>query len=347
MLYCLLILLLTGVASGHSSIRRSLVQQAAQTVCDATDTLRPAVCLKSSHPEIYKYSKALVRIKVVTPGYLQYCTGWLVGCEGHVMTNAHCFAQDDVTVIASAEFEFMAEGKSCTEEECSSKGACSQTKPITNATMVVKDVDLDFALLKLPDGERFVKAFGYLKLQPFAPMVNQQIYIPQHPQGHGKRIAALDDQNQPHRITSIKSDHLASELDPSSCAFGDVVGYRIDTYSGSSGSPVIDLATHCVVALHFCGQCKRSSGLNAGIPMNLIAHKLLRLGKLPNCSLVINSLVPAASGDLENTAFKGNNLDLDLVRVSDGKMATSDSASYKTSSMVVAAVVAIKMAIEV
>lgn len=322
------------ICAVNATFRRSLIAQKAETVCKATDELRPAICFESSHPEVYTYSKSLVRIKVILDDFAQYCTGWLVGCEGHVMTNAHCFTRE--TNVGLSEFEFMAEGTTCSDE-CSTKGACSQTRVITNATLVVRDEALDFALLKLPHGEQLVKAFGYLKLQPFAPMVGQAIYIPQHPQGFGKRIAMTDERGKPYRITSTNSDHLVHQLRRDSCAFGDVVGYQADTHSGSFGSPVIDLATHCVVALHFCGQCQGTTGLNAGIPMNLIAHKLLQMGKLPKCALQRNVMSPT-SEDLDKV-FGGSNLD--TIRISGKRAESSNSRPRATVDLLQVVVLAI------
>ena len=54
-------------------------------ICGGDDS-QWAKCYETTEPEIYQEARAVARLHL--PG--SACTGWLVGCEGHLMTNNHC-----------------------------------------------------------------------------------------------------------------------------------------------------------------------------------------------------------------------------------------------------------------
>jgi hypothetical protein len=106
-------------------------------------------------------------------------------------------------------------------------------------------------------------------------VVDERIYVPQHPLAWGKRIA----------VTSSAAADASGyaevySLTETACQSGGPrdVGYYADTQAGSSGAPVLGYGDHQVVALHHCANCP-----NRGVPIQeIISH----LGtSLPPCAL--------------------------------------------------------------
>jgi len=210
-------------------------------ICGVDDS-REARCYLADEPEIYERSIAVARL-LVTGTFA--CTGWLVGCEGHLMTNQHCIeSQFDAD---NTDYEFMAEGGSC-QASCSSWGACPGVVEATAAPLIRLDGPLDYALVQLPAD--LTTKYGFLQLREEGPEVGERIYVPQHPSHWGKRIA-------------FESSHPADDgycevqtLNAPTCSGGAPdVGYYCDTRGGSSGAPVLGYADHRVVALHHCADC--------------------------------------------------------------------------------------------
>lgn len=232
-------------------------------ICGEDDKLN-ARCYETSHPLHYDQSRAVLRL--LTSG-MYLCTGWLLGPDGHVMTNGHCIenaqeAQDTV-------YEAMAEGscsQTCSTLECPGD-------IISNHGMLIRRnyPDLDYALIKLdanPPAE-----YGYLKLRQQASHIGELLYIPQHPQGWGKQIALHstypDDPTGFPQVQAVWPDSLL---------------YFADINYGSSGSPVLSHDDHCVIALHY-----GALGCEEPIPGN---HNIGNLGKQAN--LIIADLGPDA-----------------------------------------------------
>jgi len=200
------------------------------------------------------------------------CSGWLVGSEGHFLTNAHCIANAQEAIATT--FEFGAEGD-CSEP-CDSWLACPGTVVVSGAEWInVPGADtLDFALVKLP--KSVPATFGHLRIRNGSP-VKERIYIPQHPSGFGKKVAVLSGSEGPASgYAQVRSTSIGA-------CWGDLnrnnVGYLADTDTGSSGSPVIAYVDHMVIALHECPGCP-----NTGIPMALIVPKIR--GFIPSDSIV-------------------------------------------------------------
>lgn len=194
---------------------------------------------------IYNKSKAVARLLI---GGSSACTGWLVGSEGHLMTNEHCISTQ--SVAGNTDYEFMAEGGCSTN--CASWGACPGTVVATSGTLIQDDADLDYALILLPGNPS--ATYGYLRMRSTAPAVGENIYIPQHPQAWGKKIASCTVSGFTNGCSS------SSYLD---------VGYYCDTQGGSSGSPVIATSDDAVVALHHCANCP-----NRGVPIHRVLADL-------------------------------------------------------------------------
>jgi lysyl endopeptidase len=219
-----------------------------EALCGA-DNSRPAKCyqsgssLYSSLPQAYTKSRAVARLLI---GGSSLCTGWLVGSQGHLITNQHCITSaSDATAI---DVEFMAESSSCSVE-CKTQLGCAGTVVATTTTFITNDEDNDFAIVKLPTAaaSSAPSTYGYLQLRASGPKLGEQIYIPQHPVGYAKRIASVVDSGA---VATILSTGATS-----SCG-SNQVGYNADTQGGSSGSPVLSATDNAVVALHHCGGCQ-------------------------------------------------------------------------------------------
>jgi hypothetical protein len=213
-----------------------------EAICGADDS-QWAACFPGVEPQIYDHSRAVARLLI--NGAFS-CTGWLVGCEGHLMTNNHCISSSGEAL--NTDYEFMAEGATCATN-CAGSFACPGTIAATSATLVQTNVPLDYTLVKLPTN--VTPTYGFLTLRESGAVLNERIYVPQHPAGWGKRIAvASTNSNDQSGFAEIFS------LNTSPCTGGPGdIGYFADTQGGSSGSPVLAYSDHKVVSLHHCANC--------------------------------------------------------------------------------------------
>jgi hypothetical protein len=221
------------------------------------------------------------------------CTGWLVGSSGHVMTNQHCIGSS--SAAANTNFELIAEGPNCSSN-CKSWGACSGVVVATSSTLIKANSSLDYSLVLLPTNP--TGTYGYLKMRNALPSLNERIYVPQHPQFWGKRLAVQSTHSQDQsgycEVYSTSQTpcsggpgdigYFVYTLSSSPCSGGPFndVGYFCDTQGGSSGSPVIAYSDHNVVSLHHCANCP-----NRGVRTNAIISDL-------GSSLPPNSVAPSA-----------------------------------------------------
>ena len=263
-----------------------------KSLCGTDDSLE-AKCYQASEPTAYDTSTAVARL--VKSGSA-HCTGWLVGCEGHIMTNQHCIgSQSEADQI---DFEFMAEGASCSTS-CSTSLGCPGTVEASGGTLVAVDSALDYALV-LPDtsganNTDLPSTYGYMQLRDTGPVLGERIYIPQHPAGWGKRIAMESSHSvdQPSGLAQISS---VTETGCQSSAVAEV-GYYADTQGGSSGSPVLGHSDNLVVALHHCrgsAACTSTGGdPNRGVAIDDIIADLG--SNLPACALGSGNNLPTVT----------------------------------------------------
>ncbi len=253
-----------------------------ESLCTADDT-EEAKCYEVSEPEAYDKARAVARLLLNGNAH---CTGWLVGSEGHLMTNEHCVTSQ--SQMNSIDFEFMAEGASCATN-CGSALACSGTIEASGGTFVTDDTALDYALL-LPDtstgtGTDLAATYGFMRLRDTGTILNERIYLVQHPAGWGKRFAMLSSYPQD---VGLGGFAYATSINEVACSGGPGdIGYWADTQGGSSGSPVLAYADHRVVALHHCrGSAFCTTGntgtddRNRGVPIEAVITSLGPL--LPN-----------------------------------------------------------------
>ncbi|GAB9476714.1 hypothetical protein Gpo141_00013773 [Globisporangium polare] len=233
-----------------SGFSRGFPNAAHESICGADNT-RPAKCFASgtlfnSLPLAYSKAQAVARLLIGGSGL---CTGWLAGSEGHLITNQHCIeTAADAKVI---DIEFAAESASCADE-CTQQLGCKGVIAATTSTFITNSpisTGQDYALLKLPAAAN-IAAYKYLQLRASGPVLNERIYIPQHPGGKAKRISSV--------LDSGKDTYVESLSTSNSCGSGQV-GYNADTEPGASGSPLIAASDNKVIALHHCGGCQNSA----------------------------------------------------------------------------------------
>ncbi|MEM9290996.1 MAG: PKD domain-containing protein [Acidobacteriota bacterium] len=217
--------------------------------CGTDDTRNP-ICYQTSEPTVLNKSQTVARLTI---SGTRRCTGWLVGSEGHLITNNHCIRNAGEAM--NTDYEFNAEALNC-NQDCGFAGACpGQVHP--SGTLIRTDVALDYSLIKLP--ESLANSQGYLQLRASGAAVGERIYIPQHPGGWGKRIAVasthVQDVNGYPTVTGLG--------EPSCTGVLPAVGTWADVRGGSSGSPVLGYSDHQVVGLLHCRgdvQCTNTGG---------------------------------------------------------------------------------------
>lgn len=232
-----------------------------RSVCTTDDT-DEAKCYESSDPEAYETGRAVARLM---KNGAAHCTGWLIGNEGHMMTNEHCITSQ--SELNSIDIEFMAEGADCATN-CASSLACPGTIEASGGTFIADNADLDYALV-IPDtatanGTDLPATYGYMKLRQEGAVLDERLYIVQHPAGWGKRLAMESSYNAaPDNIDGLAHVVSLTETACTGVTSFDDVGYWADTQGGSSGSPVLGYSDNKVIALH---HCKGSAGCTSGNP---------------------------------------------------------------------------------
>ncbi|ETI47723.1 hypothetical protein F441_08079 [Phytophthora nicotianae CJ01A1] len=251
-----------------------------ESLCGTDESVEAACAPSSTNSEegavMLLKSQPVARLSIIKENGMEiaYCTGWLVGCEGHLITNQHCIGNNQDAL--NTKVEFFAESESCRgSETCDTRGGCPGSAGVAGTTLIAVSEDLDYALVRLgvnmslTNFSGVYEKTGYLQFRGTGAVLNEDIYIPQHPLGYGKRIAWLHN-GQPGRVESLTVTECRD----------DDVGYYVDTQEGSSGSPIIATSDNTVIALHHCGGC-----LNGGIPSQSIIADLRTKGVLPKCTV--------------------------------------------------------------
>ena len=237
-----------------------------KAICGNDDS-ENAVCYENTEPCVYENSRPVARLLI---NGVTACTGWLMGDDGHLISNQHCVTnQSDAN---NTTIEFMAEGPNC-GSNCNTWFGCAGIIEATFANVVRINANLDYALLMPP--ANVSGTYGFLRLRSNGAQLDERIYIPQHPLAWGKRIALFS--SHPNETGGFARINSLSEPGCTSTNYNDV-GYFADTRQGSSGSPVISYNDNLVIALHHCADCP-----NRGVPIQLIINDLG--SDLPNNSI--------------------------------------------------------------
>lgn len=218
------------------------------------DEKEPIICYNGT--TMYDKGRAVCRLLINGSGL---CTGWLLGCEGNLMTNNHCIGS--AADAANTDFMFNYQYTNCNGSGNSSSNVVAST-----STFIKTNSTLDYTLLKLPVNP--TSTYGYLSLSSVAPVVNDRIYIVGHPGGRRKEITVKTDQGG-----DANGNALVNLVNTNG------IRYYADTEGGSSGSPVLDYNSNLVVAIHNTGGCMNGS---YGRSDKLIAS----IGSdMPNCGV--------------------------------------------------------------
>ncbi len=179
------------------------------------------------------------------------CTGWLLGNDGHVMTNEHCIT--NTTEAQNTDFVFNDQYVSC--------NTASMTKAVqdvvaTSSTIVKSNAAMDYCLLKLPVNP--TGTYGYLQLDEDGPSNHQQVYLIHHPGGRPKSITSTS----PFGLFNQSRIYLLDATE---------FYYYAEAEGGSSGSPVLNFYTNKVLGVNaFGGGCTSGSAS----PSNLLITDL-------------------------------------------------------------------------
>jgi V8-like Glu-specific endopeptidase len=170
------------------------------------------------------------------------CTGSLVSQENHFLSNEHCVNSQAIVNTLQVRFNYQ-------YTTCGGSTLASYVTHYGDAFLVA-DYGYDCSLMTLSGDPQ--ATFGHLELDPRDMILNETVYIPQHPGGVPKQYdyGPVVDTVANGRI--VNSDF----------------GYRVDTEGGSSGSPVLSMSDHKVVGLHHFGGCENPPSFqNQGVLM--------------------------------------------------------------------------------
>ncbi|MEL7144739.1 MAG: trypsin-like peptidase domain-containing protein [Bacteroidota bacterium] len=283
---------ISQVAYGFSPKKMEEVfarSQGTESICSGDDK-EQIVCYQGT--EIYNKARAVCRL--ILNG-TSLCTGWLLGSEGHLMTNNHCIGNSSTAQNTDYVFNYQ-------NTNCNGTSPATADVVATSATLIKTSGSLDYTLVRLPVNP--TSTYGYLSLSPVVASAGDRIYIPQHPGGRRKEVA-------------VNTSTGPAVVNCSGNCGSRSTTYFADTEGGSSGSPVIDYNSHYVIAIHNTGGCPngsngRSDQLISSIGSDMPADGVGGgSGPGPTCSATVSSLPYAESfesndGWTQVTADAGN-----------------------------------------
>ncbi|KAF0712941.1 Aste57867_4591 [Aphanomyces stellatus] len=242
-----------------------------ESICNV-DESQNFLCYNVSEPAKIRTGLPVARLKVNN----SWCTGWLFGSEGHVITNNHCVPNNSIANLTIVEFAAIT--PNC--NAVGSRGSHPGRYVANSTTILATDIPLDYTLLRLNLNPGMdVRAYGYLQARDVAATLSESVYVIGHPRGFPKRIAMVKDGN-PGKITTTNY----TETRPTICRNVDRLGHNLDTERGSSGSPVLAADSNLVVGLHNCGGCSPSTqayGSNYAVKILQIVDSLRAKNLLP------------------------------------------------------------------
>ncbi|MGH3661342.1 MAG: trypsin-like serine peptidase [Micromonosporaceae bacterium] len=241
------------VAVGRAKDEAPAKPGSEESIC-GQDNQRDAVCYKSTAPAIYARSRPVARLLV--NGRL-LCTAWRIGPSNRMITNNHCLSQTGEARSTELWFNY----------ECGTCGVwgLSPVTKVVGSSVLATDAALDYTLFTVDDFN-LIRDFGYLTLETRSAVAGEKVYIPQHADGAPKTVGIASDSDSSGQCM-IDSPRYAGNFTDSD------VSYYCDTSTGSSGSPVLSLETHKVIALHHFGGCP-NSGVRSDLLYRAISDKI-------------------------------------------------------------------------
>ncbi|GLE05398.1 hypothetical protein PINS_up014411 [Pythium insidiosum] len=235
-----------GVAFRINAYSRGIAGSAkTEAICGNDDMVQAKCFAPDSFFSAYRplaYERGLAVARLLVEGS-HACTGWLVGSAGHLMTNAHCVA--DEAMANKMHVEFGAEAGNCFQK-CEDWLACKGTTVTLSTTLVARNSDHDYAVLKLPD-DVDLWPWGYLQLRREGAVLNEEMYVPNHKRAWGKLLAIFNEQKP------ITVDRFGAAPP---CGEENII-FTGDIEGGASGSPAIAASDNKVIGLvrcsGFCG----------------------------------------------------------------------------------------------
>ena len=217
----------------------------------------------------------VARLIFQSGGSLFACTGWLVAGSNvnTLITNNHCFStQTEVnTLQATFNFQRLTCGGSINAGTDFAGGTFLKTNSLNKHG---QKGGLDYTLTTLLGNPS--ASFGQLTATTKSVGVGDLIYFIQHPGGNEKKVGFYED--APHTIR-CKVDAINQTYSRS--ATGSQTAYGCDSEGGASGSPIVDVSSGHVAALHHFGGVSSSPCLNSGSQLSKICADA---GSLLSCA---------------------------------------------------------------
>jgi len=151
-----------------------------------------------------------------------------------LITNEHCIS--NLNQAQNTDFQFMYEDPSC------SQNSGAQPSEVFRASeLLAVSAPWDYAVLKLEGNP--AATYGHLEVENRKGLVDEPIFIPQHPGARPKEFGIEDSNHN----GECKVKGFGGGCSP------EDMKYTCDTEGGSSGSPVLSRNNYKVIALHHCG----------------------------------------------------------------------------------------------
>lgn len=301
---------ITKVAYGFSPKKMDEIfnrSQGTEAICSGDDK-EQIICYNGT--EMYNKARAVCRL--ILNG-TSLCTGWLLGSEGHLMTNNHCIGNSSTAQNTDYVFNYQ-------NNNCNGTSPAVSDVVATSATFIKTSGSLDYTLVKLPVNP--TGTYGYLSLSPVVASAGDRIYIPQHPGGRRKEIA-------------VNTSTGPAVVNCSGNCGSRSTTYLADTEGGSSGSPVIDYNSNYVIAIHNTGGCPNGSNGRSDQLISSIGSDMPSGGvgggggpdPGPGCSSVVSSFPYSESFEANDGWTQASGDDGNWVRDSGGTPSASTGPS--------------------
>ncbi len=172
------------------------------------------------------HARSVAKLLFTGPDGGEYlCTGFMISAD-RLLTNHHCLGVRSTCASAIALFGYIDDATPVPPEQ---QVRCKR--------FLASDEDRDMAVVEL--AKPIGNTWGVLTLSTAPVKKFTKAYIPEHPSGRSQEISVVDC-----TIGDTPVNGNAAGMD---------AAHLCDTEGGASGSPVIDLATNQVIALHHLG----------------------------------------------------------------------------------------------